>query len=178
MASVVSAPERLVVGRVRRAHGIQGEVMVESLTSDPEFVFAPGRTLRVEEPAAESSVDVTVESARPHKGGMLVRLEGVESRSAAEALMGRDLTVPAEAVAPLREGEIRYHDLVGLEVVGVDGGRIGRVVDIYAAAPADLLEVRLEGRTVLVPFSRQVVRDVDVGAGRLVIDPPEGLLDL
>lgn len=172
----MAAPEYLVVGHVRRPHGIRGEVQVELLTSHPEIAFAPGRVLRLD--AESGGAELTVVSTRPHKGGLLVQLEGVETRSAAEALLGRDLSAPSSELAPLEAGEVYYHDLVGLEVATPDGVVIGRVREVYEAQPADLLAVSMGEREVLVPFSRRVVRSVDVAGGRLVIEPPEGLLDL
>jgi 16S rRNA processing protein RimM len=172
------ATRRLVVGYVRRAHGVAGEVGVELLTERPERVFAPGRVLRLEREGVEAA-EVTVLESRPHRGGLIVRLEGVDSRTAAESLAGCDLLAPVEELAPLEEGEVYYHDLEGLRVVQVDGAEVGRVTNVFEVRPADLLEVELgDGRRVLVPFNRQIVRDVDVERGTITIEPPEGLLEL
>ncbi len=178
-ASAGGEPALLTVARVRRAHGIHGEVLVESLTDRPDTVLAPGRSLRLDAAADEEPGNVLIDEARPHKGGLILRLRGVESRSAAERLAGRELLTRLEDLEPLAEGEVFYHDLIGLAVVlAGDGSTVGTVRRIFEARPADLLEVRMGDRLVLVPFDRSIVRDVDLDGGRIVIDPPEGLLDL
>lgn len=171
------ADEQVVVGRVRRAHGIRGEVLVQSETDHPDTVFAAGRTLTIRTPDG-AATEIEVRSMRPHKGGCLLVLAGVENRTAAETLAGRELLLSAAELEPLARGEIFVHDLVGVEVVDVAGTVIGRVRQVFLTEPADLLEVGREDGTVLVPFTRHIVREVDIDAGRVVIDPPEGLLDL
>jgi len=93
-------------------------------------------------------------------------------------MRGRYLYRPSDEVEPLEEGEVFQHDLVGLEVVTVEGERVGTVVEIFEMRPADLLEVRTGDRTVMIPFLKEVVVEVDVAGGRLVVNPPDGLLDL
>ncbi|MGH7482428.1 MAG: ribosome maturation factor RimM [Longimicrobiales bacterium] len=171
------ADERVVVGRVRRAHGLRGEILVHPETDHPEAVFAGGRTLLVHA-AGGQVAEVEVASMRPHKGGYLLTLVGVADRTAAEALAGRELLVLQDALEPLAGGEIFVHDLVGVEVVDVEGAVIGRVRQVFLSEPADLLEVRRANGTVLVPFTRRIVREIDLDAGRVVIEPPEGLLEL
>ncbi len=170
----------VMVGRIRRAHGIHGEVAVELTTDRPERTFAEGRSLRMGDAGSGGvgAVEVRVERARPHKGGLIVVLEGVTTRSAAEALAGRDLLLPMAELEPLAEGEVFRHDLIGLEVRLPDGARVGQVRSVFEALPAELLEVDADGRLVLVPYTKEIVRELDLEARRLVIDPPEGLLDL
>ena len=103
---------------------------------------------------------------------------GVDDRNQAELLKGHYLYRDIEELEPLAEGEVFYHQLLGMEVVTVSGERIGTVTEVYELRPADLLEVRGEGRQVMIPFLDHIVVDVDVDGGRLVVDPPEGLLDL
>jgi len=83
-----------------------------------------------------------------------------------------------DEVAPLEEGEVFYHQLLGSDVYTVDGTRLGRVAEVYELAPSDLLEVRGEGRTYMIPFRAEIVVEVDPEGGRVVVDPPDGLLDL
>ncbi len=188
----------LVVGRIRRAHGIRGEAIVEAVTSHPDEIFVEGRSLYLASAESSGAVDVAegtgdaegaedgggeaaglrMERVRPHRNGWIVAFEGVDSRSAAAALVGRELLLPMEALQPLEADEVFVHDLIGLEVRLTDGTPVGPVQAVFEARPADLLEVRMGDRLVLVPFTRVIVRDVDVEAGTLVIDPPEGLLDL
>lgn len=168
----------VVVGHVRRAHGIKGEVLVQPETDRPESVLAPDRTLMLRDGGRDGRAELVVRSVRPHKGGWLIRFEGIEGRSAAEALAGRELLLTAEELEPLDDDEVFIHDLIGLDVVSVDGETIGVVRQVFVADPADLLEVRLPDRDVLVPFSAQIVREVDLDARRVVIEPPEGLFDI
>ena len=175
-------PAYLVVGHVTKPHGTRGELLVWPLTDRPGTVFAAGSELLAgdsEGRAGEGARRVVVAASRPFRKGLLVKLEGADDRSAAEALVGRYLLAAAAALEPLEEGEVYYHQLLGAAVELVDGRPVGTVREVYETAPADLLEVTTDGgRLVLIPFTRQIVKRVDVAAGRIVIDPPAGLLEL
>ena len=167
------------MGRLGRPHGTQGEILVWPLTDHPESTFAPGVVLLPGTDAPDpDEAPLRVVSARPFQQGWLVVVEDVETRTDAELLTGRYLYREAAEVEPLAEGEVFQHDLIGLQVVTVDGRPVGTVSELYEMRPADLLEVRGEGRTLMIPFLKDVVVDVDLAGGRLVVDPPEGLLDL
>lgn len=175
-------PGFLVVGHINKAHGIYGEVFVWPLTDHPEGTFAPGVVLRLAQgDAREPDPDappLRVASSRPYKGGVLVTFGGIESRNDADALRGSYLVRAIAEVEPLEEGEVFYHQLLGIEVFTVEGTRLGTVREVYELSPSDLLEVRGEGREYMIPFRQEVVVELDVAARRLVVDPPEGLLDL
>lgn len=174
-------PAHLVVGHLTKPHGTRGELLVWPLTDHPHQVFSPGRRLLVGTETGEVTeprVEVEVEDGRPYKKGFLVRLVGVEDRGAAEALVTRYVLVPKEALGEPEEGEVFYHQLLGLTVTTTDGAVVGQVREVYETEPRHLLEVKGADRVHLIPFSRQIVRTLDLDAGRLVIDPPEGLLDL
>jgi len=174
-------PAYLVVGHLSKAHGTRGEMLVWTLTDHPEEVFEPGRRLVLGDESGavgDAAETVLIETSRPFKKGMLVRLEGVEDRNRAETLVMRYLLVPAEERRGVGEGEVFYHQLLGLNVETVAGEAVGRVREVYETEPAHLLEVKGEAKVHLIPLSREIVRSVDVEAGRLVIEPPEGLLDL
>jgi len=176
------SPSHLVVGHVSRPHGTRGEVYVWPLTDHPEGVFAPGVVLRSagekgEEPDPDAP-PLRVDTSREFQRGYLVRFGGFISRNDAERLRGLYLVRPIEELAALAEGEFFYHQLVGMRVRTVDGQDVGKVKEVYELAPADILEVRGPGGTVLVPFTQSIVRNVDVDEGIIEIDPPEGLLDL
>ncbi|HEX9106635.1 MAG TPA: ribosome maturation factor RimM [Longimicrobiales bacterium] len=174
-------PERLVVGHIARVHGTRGEIYVSPLTDSLEL-FAAGSALLLgdEEGGADDDAPVVVvEGARAFKRGLLVKLEGVGTREAAESLARRYLLAPVEALPPRQEGEIFYHELLGASVETVEGAPVGTVREVYETEPAHLLEVESpEGKRHLVPFSERVVRQVDPAAKRVVIDPPPGLLEL
>ena len=167
----------LVVGRVGRPNGVQGELTVEVRTDDPDARFAPGSVLRTE-PADRGPL--TVAEVRPRSGGLVVAFEGVTDRPGAEALRGTTLVVDSASLPPLEaEDEWYDHQLVGLAVETVSGGKVGEVTEVVHAAGTDLLAVRApDGRELLVPFVGAIVPTVDVAGGRVVVDPPEGLLDL
>ena len=175
-------PEHLVVGHITKAHGTRGEVLVWPLTDRPDAVFAAGNTLVVGDgdgALGEDPIGVVVERSRPFKKGLLVKLLDAEDREAVAELIGRYLLIAAAAAEPLAEGEVFYHQLLGMRVEQVDGTLVGTVREVFETTPHDLLEVDgVEGRRHLVPFAEHMVVQVDVAGRRLVIDPPPGLLEL
>lgn len=181
MKGPVPDPSFLVVGHVSRAHGTRGEVLLSPLTDRPYEVFAAGNRVLLgdeEGEAGPSSGQLRVESIRSHGGSVLAKFEGVESRTEAELLRGRYLLVPVSEVAELADDELFYHQLLGLRVETVGGERVGRVREVFETEPDHLLEVKGPERIHLVPFTSRIVREVDLEGGRIVIDPPEGLLEL
>ncbi|HLU44045.1 MAG TPA: ribosome maturation factor RimM [Natronosporangium sp.] len=178
----------LTVGQVVRPHGIRGEVVVEVTTDEPEQRFAPGATLLTEPPGPPPAdpaawrvpPTLTVVAARPHQGRLLVEFDGIADRNLAEALRGVRLQVDSETLAsPEDPDEFRDHQLIGLTAVTPTGEQLGSIARIEHGAANDLLVLaRPDGRTALVPFVRAIVPEVDVAGGRIVVDPPPGLLDL
>jgi 16S rRNA processing protein RimM len=159
------AGDRLVVGRVGRAHGLRGEVAVTFSSNRPER-SAPGAVLFA------GDRELLVEASRPHQGRMLVRFTGIDDRTAAEALLGAELTAaPLTDDVELGERELWVHEVVGAEVQDRSGATVGRVVAVEANPAHDLLV--LDGGT-LVPM----VFVVEQRDGVVVVDPPEGLFDL
>jgi len=175
-------PESLVVGHVTKPHGTKGEIFVWPLTDRPEDVFGPGRQVQVEDdddPIHEPVGPLTIEAVRPFKRGLLVKFAGRNQREAVEELAQRYLQIPIEEVAPLEDGEVFYHQLIGLQVVTAEGETVGKVREVYDTGPTHLLEVRrTAGGQVLIPFTERVVKKVDVDAGVMTIKPPPGLLEL
>jgi 16S rRNA processing protein RimM len=168
---------QLVVGRVGSPHGIRGEVTVQVRTDDPGRRFAAGSVLATE-PAARGPL--TVLSSRWHSGRLLVRFAGSADRNDAESLAGILLVVDsAEVGAPEDPDEFNDHDLIGLDVLTTEGNHVGTVSDVLHHGQ-DLLVVQQAGEPAaeaLVPFVAAIVPEVDIAAGRLIIDPPPGLLD-
>jgi 16S rRNA processing protein RimM len=175
-------PLFLVVAHLSKPHGTKGELYLWPLTDRPETTFVPGARFRVADETGEAPADglppLILAGVRPHRRGFLVRLEGVNDRSASEALRGRYLLRPFEEIEPLEDGEIFYHQLLGALVSTEEGRAVGRVIEVFEMEPADMLEVQGPKGSVLIPFTRSVIRSVDHEAARIVIDPPEGLLDL
>lgn len=175
-------PKYLAVGHLSKAHGIQGEFVVSPLTDHPEGTYAPGVVLRLADATGQSPdpdlPPLRVVGSRPFKGAFLVEFGGIETRNEAEALRGRYLLREAAEVEPPAADEFFYHQLLGLEVFTVQGERLGRVREVYELAPSDLLEVRDGEREFMIPFRKEIVVEVNLDEGRIVVDPPEGLLDL
>ena len=175
MTPPADEPDRLTVGRIGKPQGIRGEVTVEVRTDVPEVRFADGAVLLTDDRP------LTVASSRWQNGRLVVAFEGVPDRSAAELLRNTMLQVDATDVPPSDDPD-EFHDsqLVGLAAHVVDGGRLGSVTDVLHLPHGDVLVVRRDGGAteVLVPFVKAIVPDVDLAAGTLTVDPPEGLLDL
>ena len=170
----------LVVGRIAKAHGITGEVVVDVRTDDPEARFVAGTTLVRRDRRGRPAPPVTIESVRPHGGRLLVRLRGVADRDAAEALRGDLLLIDSADLPGITDPDEFYdHQLEGLAVRTADGRAVGTVVEVLHTGAGELLAVRTDsGREVLVPFVRAIVTSVSIPAGTVEIDPPEGLPDL
>jgi 16S rRNA processing protein RimM len=167
---------QLVVGRIAKAHGVGGEVSVDVRTDDPEHRFADGVVLETE-PAERGPLEV--ERSRWHSGRLLVRFAGVADRSAAEGLRSTLLVVDSATSPPTDDDEFWDHDLIGLDAVSTAGVMIGRITDVLHPPGPDLLVIaRAEGAEALVPFVARFVPTVDIGSRQVVIDPPEGLLEL
>jgi 16S rRNA processing protein RimM len=170
----VEDSEAVVVGRVGRAHGLRGEVTVIVRTDSPEQRFAPGSVFRL-----SAGRQLTVAGARWHRGALLVRFEDVDNRDAAEALRGTVLSVALDELPPPDDpDEFHDHQLVGLRAELPDGVGIGTVRDIVHGPAGELLVLARQGQQdALVPFVRDIVPTVDLSGGRLVVTPPDGLLD-
>jgi 16S rRNA processing protein RimM len=169
---------RLVVGRVGRPHGLRGEVTVEVRTDDPADRFRRGAVL-LTEPVERGPL--TVAGVRWHSGRLLLAFDGYDDRESAEELRDTLLEVDSSSLRPLSDPEEFYdHDLIGLRVVTVDGEEVGVVADVLHHGQ-DLLVVSgsaaRSGAQILIPFVAAIVPEVDVAGGRLVVDPPVGLLD-
>jgi 16S rRNA processing protein RimM len=167
---------RLTVGRIGRPHGIRGDVVVGIRTDEPELRFAKGSRLDTD-PVGIGPL--TVATSRWHSSELLVRFEGVDDRDAAAELGGTWLLADSATFAPLDDpDEFRDGDLIGLAVRTVDGAAVGTVDNVLHSGQDVLVIKSPDGREVMVPFVLPLVPEVDVSSGYLVIDPPEGLLDM
>jgi 16S rRNA processing protein RimM len=169
--------EQLLVGRVAKAHGIAGELAVDIHTDSPDERFAPGAVLsaRLRDRSVRS---LTISTVRAHSGRLLVRFDEVPDRDAAEGIRGAQLLVDAADLPPSDDPDAFYdHELEGLTAVLADGTEVGTVKEIARSPGGELLVLKLQdGTEGLVPFVREIVPEVDVQGGRVVLDPPEGLL--
>ena len=176
----LAADEYLVVATVRRPHGIKGELYVALETDRPKAVFRAGRVLWLGDSEGRPvGGTLTVERARPQKDGMILKLaEHGDRTNELEALRGRSLLIPATEAAPAAAEEIHYRDLRGMEVFHGEE-RVGAVRGVMETPGGELLVVqRPRSSDLLIPFVKEVVREIDRPARRILIEPPEGLLDL
>lgn len=175
-------PTFFVVGQINKPHGTKGELFVWPLTDHPEGIYAPGVVFRSSGPSGNAPdpdlPPLRIETIRSFRAGFLVCFGGVDTRNEAESLRNRYLYVPADDIAPLAEGEVFYHQLLGMTVVTVDGRTLGPVSEVFELSPSDILEVHGGGKQYMIPFTKEIIVEVDIDGDRLVIDPPDGLLDL
>ena len=174
MARGGKGERKVVLGRIAGAHGLKGEVRVRAYTARPEDIASYGPVTT--RPGGET-LELSV--VRLVKDGVIVRIEGVSDRAAAEALKGQELEIE-RAVLPETEADEFYQaDLIGLEVETKDGVKLGRVTAVENYGGGDILEIAplSGGPTVLMSFTQETVPVVDLAKGRLIADPPVGVFD-
>ncbi len=166
-------PHYLAIGRVLRPHGIRGELRVEILTDFPErvgelrYVYVGARHRRYR-----------LQSVRPHRGALLIKLEGCDDRNAAELLRGALIQVALEDAVPLEEGEYYHFQLLGVQVETEAGEPLGEVSEVLSTPGAnDVYVVHGPRGEVLLPAIQDVVLELDVEAKRMVVHLMPGLVD-
>ena len=170
----------LSVGKIVGVQGLQGELRVNPASDFPERFTAPGpRWLGNRKGGEPTEIQLKKGRQLPGKSLFVVRLEGIDNRSAAQALVGQELLVAGDDRPELAEGEFHLLDLVGLEArLTADGPAIGTVTDLISGGN-DLLEIKtVDGRKLLIPFVEAIVPEVQLEDGWLLITPPPGLLEL
>jgi len=173
------APARhLVVGRLRKPHGLKGDVTLFPLTDDPAAVFAPGRSVwLVGLDGEEVAGPLTIERSRAYHRAWLVKFEGADGREALEPWRSLFLAMPAEQLAPPAEGEVYLHELEGFSVRLPDETPLGLVSAVYELPAGLMIEVQGPRREFLLPYKKEFVRQVVREGRRLVVTPPEGLVE-
>jgi len=167
----------VVVGRLRKPHGLKGDCTLFPLTDDPETIFAPGREVWVVDLAGDTVAGpLKVERSRSYHREWLVKLAGVENRDALDPFRGLFLGVPQEALGPLGEDEVYLHELDGFSVRLADDTPLGLVSAVYDLPTGIMIEVQGPKREFLLPYKKEFVRQVDRAGRRLVVTLPEGLL--
>ena len=173
--------EFYLVGRVRRAHGIRGELVIEALTDAPDATFAAGRRVFVgtrDGDVLASALELRVLRSSPFKGGLIVAFEGIDSKTEADSWRDRTFLVPEDEVEPPSEGELFIHDLVGMRVVHTTGEDIGEVTTVFEFPQGLVMEIgRKGGKPVLLPYNDVTVIEVDSERRVIRVDPVEGLID-
>lgn len=172
---------RLVVGRLRKPHGLKGECTVFPLTDSPEEVFRPGRQLWMVDLAGHDVGDrLTVERGRSYHREWLLKFEGVDSRTALEAmpaLRGVLVAAAADDLADLADDEVYAHELVGFAVQTADGTAVGVISELYELPSGLTLEVQGPKREFLLPYRQEFILEVDRDGRQLTVTVPEGLLE-
>ncbi|HEX4439860.1 MAG TPA: ribosome maturation factor RimM [Thermoanaerobaculia bacterium] len=168
--------DELLVGIVRRPHGLRGELSVQPLTDFPER-FAAGSVVTWRR--GDASRELRVAAARPHGERILIAFEGVGDADAARALQDGELSIPGAGATPPPDGFFYAHEVAGWECVDPSGRRLGVAAGLEKTPGGALLSVTRDGgKEALVPFVHGIVVDVDRERRRIVLDPPEGLMEL
>jgi 16S rRNA processing protein RimM len=162
----------VLVGRIAKPHGLRGDVVVNPETAFVEERFAAGATLWTRERA------VTITGARIQRGRPVVHFEGLDRIEAVEPMAGQELRVPLEALPELEGGQFYHHELTGCRVETVSGEPVGDVMRVEDGPGGSRLVINGRRGEVLVPLATDICVEIDVRAGRIRIDPPEGLLEL
>ena len=168
--------EMAVVGRIARAHGIRGQVIVNLETDFPEERFQRGGELFIERNGVVQALRLS--TVRFHNGRPVIGIDGVATMNDAEAFAGRELRVPVERLAPLPAGTFYRHDLVGCRVETASGDTVGVVQDVEGTIEGSRLVVQGDRDEILIPLVAAICTTIDPAAKRIVVAPPEGLLEL
>ena len=177
----MTTPDWIIVGRLRKPHGIGGDVVVESITDAPEKVFAAGRRVfagTVEGDPAPDHAELTVTRSRPFKIGLwIIEFDAIGDRGQAERWRDRYLLLPAAEIDPPGVGEVFVHELLGMLVELTSGETVGPVSEVYELPQALGLNVRYRDGNVILPYHDAYVREVDRAARRIVMELPDGMLE-
>jgi 16S rRNA processing protein RimM len=164
---------RVCIGRIAGGHGIKGWVRITSYTEDPRNIGAYGP---VSDETGERMFELEVMSMA--KAHVLARIPGIGDRNAADALRGVRLFVPRDRLPAPEEDEFYHDDLIGLSAETTEGAALGTILSVQEFGSGPMLEIgKKRGRTLLVPFTREIVPIIDLAAGRVAIEPVHGLLD-
>jgi 16S rRNA processing protein RimM len=175
---MTQATGKVVVGRLRKPHGLKGDCTLFPLTDNPEGMFSPGRELWVVDVGGETLAGpLTIERSRSYHREWLVKFAGVESRDALDPFRNQFLGVPQGQLGPLADDEVYLHELDGFSVRLADDTPLGLVSAVYELPAGLMIEVQGPKREFLLPYKKEFVQQVDRAARRLVVSPPEGLLD-
>jgi 16S rRNA processing protein RimM len=182
------ASEYAIVGLIRKAQGIRGEVVVEPLTDKPDVIFASGsrvfagtttgdlapvRAVR----GVEEVPTLTIANSKPFKKGLIIQFEELSDRDSAELWRGRYLLAPFSELPPLEEDQVYLHDLVGMRVVSTGGEQLGEVTTFYELPQGLVLDVKTSRGSVMVPYRPEIIVRTDVDERRIVIDEKLGFMD-
>jgi 16S rRNA processing protein RimM len=182
------ASEYAIVGLIRKAQGIRGEVVVEPLTDKPDVVFASGSRVFAGTPSGdlalsrdvrgvEETPTLTVASSKPFKKGLIVQFEELRDRDSAELWRGRYVLAPFSELPPLGEDEVYLHDLVGMRALSSVGAELGKVTAFYELPQGVVLDVATARGSVLVPYRPEMILRTDLDARTVTINDKLGFMD-
>jgi len=181
-------PEYAIVGLIRKAQGIRGEVVVEPFTDKPDVIFASGTRVFAgtsngdlaivrDVKGVEETPTLTVSQSKPFKKGLIVQFEELQDRDSAELWRGRYLLAPFSELPPLQEDEVYLHDLIGMAVVSTTGEQIGAVTTFYELPQGIMLDVKTARESVVIPYRPEIIVKTDIGERTIVINDTLGFLD-
>jgi 16S rRNA processing protein RimM len=181
-------PEYAIVGLIRKAQGIRGEVVIEPLTDKPDVVFATGSRVFAGTSDGDLAIvrdvkgdaetpTLTVSGSKPFKKGLIVQFEELQDRDSADLWRGRYLLAPFSELPPLQEDEVYLHDLIGMTVVGMTGERLGAVTTFYELPQGIMLDVETARGSVMIPYRPEIVVRTDIQGRAIVINDTLGFLD-
>lgn len=174
----MDAGRHLVVGRLRKPHGLKGDCTLFPLTGDPETVFAPGRAVWLVGLDGEVVAGpVTIERSRSYHRAWLLKFVGADHRDALAPWRGLFLAVPQTELQPPAGDEVYIHELAGFSVRLPDETPLGLVSAVYEMPAGLMIEVQGPKREFLLPYRKEFVREVDRAGRRLLVTPPEGLVE-
>jgi 16S rRNA processing protein RimM len=175
---VTDGGRHVVVGRLRKPHGLKGDTTLFPLTAEPERLLAPGAEVWLVGLDGEVVAGpVTIERSRSYHREWLIKFAGADGREALEPWRGLFLAVPAERITPPAGDEVYLHELTGFSVRLPDGTPLGLVSSLYEMPSGLMIEVQGPRREFLLPYKKEFVREVDREGRRLVVTPPDGLLE-
>ncbi|HEX9221042.1 MAG TPA: ribosome maturation factor RimM [Gemmatimonadaceae bacterium] len=181
-------PEYAIVGLIRKAQGIRGEVIVEPLTDKPDVIFASGSRVFAGTPSGdlapardvrgvEEVPTLTISESKPFKKGLIVKFEELGDRDSAELWRGRYLLAPFSELPPLEEDEVYLHDLIGMHAVSTSGEQLGTVTTFYELPQGLVLDIQTARGTVMVPYRPEVIVRTDLEERTVVINEKLGFTD-
>lgn len=166
--------EYLEIGKIINTHGVKGEVKVLPLTDDARR-YDKLKSVLIEEKGL--SIKYDIEQVRYNKGFILLKLVGVENMEQAEQLRNHVLKVHRKDAVKLPEGSYFICDIIGLQVIDIEGKEIGEIADVLKTGSNDVYVIKKEEKEILVPALKTVVKEIDLDAGRMIVDLPEGILE-
>jgi 16S rRNA processing protein RimM len=181
-------PEYAIVGLIRKAQGIRGEVVVEPLTDKPNVVFATGSRVFAGTSDGDLAVvrgvkgeeetpTLTISGSKPFKKGLIVQFQELQDRDSADLWRGRYLLAPFSELPALEEDQVYLHDLIGMAVVGMNGERLGAVTTFYELPQGIMLDIQTARGSVMIPYRPEIIVRTDIQARSIVINDALGFLD-